>query len=281
MFCERALACPHCQAALALSDGVLRCQEGHAFDVARQGYVNLLVPGTHTGTADTPEMIAARMAWFATGHFRPLVDRVAGVVAALAEHAEGCIVDMGAGTGEYLAAALVRLPGREGLALDVSKHACRRAAQVGERVGAVVCDAWGKLPLADGSAAIIMSIFAPRNPSEFARVLAGGGALVIVTPNAGHLASLVEFLQLVTVEPKKDQRLETQLAPYFSPTGAEQFEYELLLSRGEAAWLAGMGPSARHVSGDELNARLAAMEEPIATRVSVTIGTWRHKEGNR
>lgn len=279
MICEEALECPHCMAPLSSQGAMLRCPAGHSFDVARQGYVNLLPPKAHTGTADTPEMVAARVAFFAAGHFAALIERTADVVARAAGGVAGCIVDVGAGTGEYLAAALTRMPGRCGLALDVSKHACRRAAHAGEAIGAVVCDAWGRLPLKDESAAAIMSVFAPRNPAEFSRVLVPGGALVVVTPNPEHLASLVGSLGLVTVEPGKAERLEAQLEPYFGLAGAERLERELLLSREEVTALVGMGPSARHLREEELAAPLQGMDEPIATTLSVTIGTWTSKEG--
>ena len=143
-----------------------------------------------------------------------------------------------------------------------------------------MCDAWGRLPLRDDSAAAIMSVFAPRNPAEFSRVLAPGGALVVVTPNPEHLASLVGSLGLVTVEPGKAERLEAQLEPYFGMVESERYERELLLSRQEVTALVGMGPSARHIREEELAARLEEMDEPIATTLSVTIGTWTNKEGS-
>jgi len=278
--CEEALECPHCTAPLSSEGATLRCASGHSFDVARQGYVNLLPPKAHTGTADTPGMVAARVAFFAAGHFAPLIERTAEIVARAAHAVDGCIVDVGAGTGEYLAAALARMPGRSGLALDVSKHACRRAVRAGGAIGAVVCDAWGRLPLKDKSVAAIMSVFAPRNPAEFSRVLVPGGALVVVTPNPEHLASLVGALGLVTVEPGKSERLEAQLEPYFGMVGSERLERELLLSRQEVAALVGMGPSARHIPEEGLAAQLENMDEPIATTLSVTIGTWTSKEGS-
>ena len=53
------------------------------------------------------------------------------------------------------------------------------------------CDAWTGLPVRDGSAAAVLSVFAPRNPSEAARVLSDGGVFVVVTPERGHLGELV------------------------------------------------------------------------------------------
>ena len=56
---------PCAATALGETGGALRCAAGHSFDIARQGYVNL-VPGR----ADTPEMVEARDAFLRAGHFR-------------------------------------------------------------------------------------------------------------------------------------------------------------------------------------------------------------------
>ena len=53
------LACPHCAGPLTRSGGSVTCPNGHAFDVARSGYLSLLPGDAHTGSADTPEMGAS------------------------------------------------------------------------------------------------------------------------------------------------------------------------------------------------------------------------------
>src|SRR4051812_16813967 len=130
------LQCPVCAGDLAVTGSALRCTEGHAFDIARQGYANLLTGKAHLGTADTPQMVAARAAFLGAGHFAPLAGLVAERAAARAV-GEGCVLDAGAGTGHYLAAVLDRLPERPGVALDISKHALRRAARAHPRAGAL------------------------------------------------------------------------------------------------------------------------------------------------
>ena len=70
------LRCPACGAALARAGGTLRCPNGHAFDIARQGYVSLLASGL-APVGDTAEMVQARAAFLAAGHYAPLADAVA------------------------------------------------------------------------------------------------------------------------------------------------------------------------------------------------------------
>jgi 23S rRNA (guanine745-N1)-methyltransferase len=269
------LACPHCGATLALSDRTLRCDSGHTFDVARQGYASLLPGDSHTGTADTAGMVAARETFLAAGHYEPLADSVADMLARLLpESLPGCIVDVGAGTGYYLATVLDRLTDRNGIALDVSKYALRRAARAHRRISAVACDVWRGLPLLTGSAAAMLDIFSPRNTTEFRRVLAPDGLLVVVTPDRAHLAELVSALGLLDVDADKEERLAAQLADGFELVESEHVERSIELTRNEAGTLVAMGPSSRHVDPARVAALLAALDAPVRTRLSVRIGVY-------
>lgn len=269
------LACPHCGAGLTEADGALVCKRGHSFDIARQGYVNLLPGGASAGTADTEQMVAARAAFLARGHFAPLVAALVEAVERVASGVSGCILDVGAGTGEHLVAVLERLPNRAGLALDISKHAVRRAARAYPRMGAAVCDAWATLPVRDGVAAAVMSVFSPRNAAEFARVLAPGGALVVVTPTERHLAELIGPLGMLSVDPRKEERLAATLAGHFERESERVVESEMALTRNDARAVAMMGPSAHHVDPVELDRCAAALIEPVTATLSVTVSTWR------
>lgn len=270
------LACPHCGGELALEERTAGCDAGHSFDIARQGYVSLLPGDAHTGTADTAAMVAAREAFLAAGHFEPLAGAIAAAVAdALVDGSAGCAAEVGAGTGYYLARVLDALPGRVGIALDISRYALRRAARAHPRMGAVACDVWRGLPLRSGSVAALVNVFAPRNPAEFARVLAPGGALVIATPEPDHLAELVDALGLLDVEPGKAERLAEAFAVGFEHVRTVHVREPLPLTHADAAALAAMGPSAHHAGPDTQRAHLADLPEPVRTRLSVTVTAYR------
>lgn len=236
------LRCPVCALGLRREGGAVRCAAGHSFDVARSGYLSLLPGGA--GTADTAAMVAARDRFLSAGHFDPVGDAVAAIVGA------GPVVDVGAGTGRHLARVLAARDG-PGLAIDLSRQAARRAARAHPRIGAVVADAWRGLPLRDGVAGAVLSVFAPRGPAEAARVLGPGGRLVVVTPSPRHLTQLVGPLGLVAVDPDKDARLERQLAG-FRLLRAEPVERTLVLGADDVRDVVAMGPSARHVDAAAL-----------------------------
>lgn len=271
------LACPHCaEPMVAGSDSTVVCTAGHAFDVAREGYVSLLAGNALTSSADTPDMIAARESFLSAGHYVAVCDEVAALLGrTLADKTSGAILEVGAGTGYYLAGVLDAQPQRVGLAMDTSKPALRRAARIHARAGAVACDVWGRIPVRDNTMAAVLDIFAPRNIAEIARVMAPGGVLVVVTPRGGHLEELVETLGLLSVDDRKADRLSEQLAGHFELAEAGVVESTLELSHAAIADLAGMGPSAHHTDRAAFAERIAVLPEPLAVTLSVNVSAYR------
>jgi 23S rRNA (guanine745-N1)-methyltransferase len=270
------LACPQCGAGLARAGAVLRCPAGHAFDIARQGYVSLLPPGERSPAGDSAPMVAARVDFLAAGHYASLARELAAAArAAIIETgAPGCVLDIGAGPGYYLAAVLDGLPDRAGLALDASKFALRRAARAHPRIGAAAADAWRRLPVADGAAAVVLDVFAPRNGAELRRVLHPAGRLLVVTPGPGHLAELAGPLGLLSVDPRKDERLAGTLGPYFRLIGQRSHDAALQLDHHDVAAAVGMGPSARHADAGVLIDRIRELPARVPVTLSVTLSVF-------
>jgi len=275
------LACPYCGAGLTRAGSALHCGRGHAFNVARQGYASLLPKKAHGEGGDTAAMVQARADFLAAGHFADLAAAVAdaaaeAVAAAGADGARaGCVVESGAGTGYYLARVLDELSGRVGIALDRSRYALRRAARAHERIGAVACDVWRRLPVAATSAVLVLNVFAPRNGAELRRILNPAGRLVVVTPDDDHLRELAGALGLLAVDARKQERLADKLGPYFDLTS--QREYRAALELGQADMLAAaqMGPAAWHTDEADLVARMPSLPAQMTATVSVRLSVFR------
>nr|WP_205861034.1 methyltransferase domain-containing protein [Planosporangium flavigriseum] len=262
------LRCPVCSAALHGATGAVRCDEGHSFDLARQGYVDLSA-GRLTHPGDTAEMIAARQSLLAAGHFGVLTE---ALVAAVGDRLPGLVVDVGAGTGQHLAGLLEARPEDLGIAIDVSKPALRRAARAHPRLAAVRADAWRGLPVADGAADVLLDVFAPRSGPEFRRILRPDGVLVVATPAPEHLGELVEALDLVRVDPAKSERLSATLDPWFVRDDERRYRWSLRLTADEAKTAIAMGPSAWHTDAERLESLGAG---PMTVTAAVDVTRWR------
>ncbi|MFE7302237.1 putative RNA methyltransferase [Streptomyces sp. NPDC057579] len=247
------LRCPTCRTLRLHPDrGALRCAASHTFDIARHGYVSLLT-GTRATSGDDAAMVQARDRFVATGRYAPIRQAVARLAVDSAPE-RGTVVDVGCGTGYYLAGVLDQLPDARGLGLDTSARALRSAARAHERAAAATWDVFRAFPLADAVADVVLDVFAPRNPAEFHRVLRPAGRLIVVRPTGLHLAELRDRVPaMVTIDPAKEQRLHRAMDPYFEAVDTEQVEYPMALDGLEALDLVGMTPSARHVSWANLN----------------------------
>jgi 23S rRNA (guanine745-N1)-methyltransferase len=157
------LRCPACAGPLHLGRSRLACGRGHSFDIACHGYANLTAGRHDPGLP-------------------------------------GLVVDLAGGTGHYLAGVLDALPHRHGVCLDLSVPALRRAARAHPRAAALGADVWQPLPFADRSAALVVSIFGPRNAAETGRVLAPDGTLIIAAPGPRHLGELRPFTVTVDLQ---------------------------------------------------------------------------------
>ena len=177
----------------------------------------------------------------ARGHFGPLMDAVTRACATTAESDPARIVEIGAGTGQYLAHVVDSLPDSRAIALDVSKFAARRAAKVHERIGSIVADVWQPLPIRDGALSHVLCVFAPRNGPQSHRVLAEDGVLVVLTPTDRHLRELIDLLAMVRVDDRKVERLESSMAGYFERVSSDEVEFTMSLSHQDVLDLVGDG----------------------------------------
>ncbi|GGM22625.1 putative RNA methyltransferase [Promicromonospora citrea] len=278
------LRCPACAAPLSAADRALRCPERHSFDVARHGYAGLLTGARATSGDDGP-MARARRDFLAAGRYAPVRDAVAELaveaVGGTARHdgRDRVVVDVGCGTGYYLAGVLDALAADAaaevvGLGLDTSAHALRVAAKAHPRAAAATWDVFRPFPVVSEGADVLLDVFAPRNPAEFHRVLRPGGALVVVRPFGGHLAELRrQVARMVAVDPDKERRLHAALDPYLVAGPTREVRYTTPLTRQEATDLVLMTPSARHVSAAELSAD----DLPDEVTVSVLATVYRRR----
>jgi 23S rRNA (guanine745-N1)-methyltransferase len=274
-----AVRCPVCAGPLVLDGRQLRCERLHCFDIARQGYVNLAAGSRPAANADTSAMVAARARFLDRGHYAPIAAALATLAVSLGPDpaGHGVVLDLAGGTGYYLARVLDALPDRVGIGLDVSKPALRRAASSHPRAVALGADVWQPFPLGDGSAAIVMSVFGPRNSAETIRVLTPGGAFLLVTPTAAHLAEVIGLLRMLSVDAAKADRLAASMTGLHR-VAAEPLSYQVALTHRDLSDLVSMGPSAHHIDREQLARRIEPLPESLPVTVSVSLSAYQWAE---
>ncbi len=270
------LRCPLCRQPFTRVGGSVRCPSGHGFDLAKQGHLNLL-GRTAPEHADTADMVGARARFLAAGHFDPVSEVLRELVTQEGPVGNRSrVLEVGAGTGHYISRLLDATGGR-GLALDISPAAARRAARAHPRLAAVVADVWAPLPLPDIAVDVVLAVFAPRNPGEFARVLAPGGLVVVVTPEPDHLLQLRERLGLLDIEAGKGDRLAATMPPELGWRTSRVSRFEVDLDHGALVDLVAMGPNAFHRDPAEIDSQLRALALPLRVSVAVTVNVWRRR----
>ena len=188
------LRCPICHASMERNGGSLLCVpenvggKRHCFDISKRGYVNLDL--SHSGGGDDKALVAARTIFLSTGAYAPISDAINAMLLQYADDG-GLIVDAGCGEGYYTARMAEELPLSKVCGLDLSKAAIDHAARVlSNHPAAFFVGGIFDLPLKDGCASAITSIFAPCAEGEFLRVLKPGGVLILAGAGKDHLMGL-------------------------------------------------------------------------------------------
>lgn len=267
-----ALACPLDGGPLHRHGSAWQCAAGHCFDVASQGYVNLLPVQKKRSLdpGDSKEMVAARRRFLNAGFYQPIAAAVSrSVLAGLPRGASACCLDAGCGEGYYLrqlAAAVGDDQELSILGLDISKWAVLSAAKQDQRPNWVV-GSNANLPVLSGCVDRVLCMFGFPVHAEFARVLKPGGLLLQVDTGPDHLRELREIIY-PTLKPERTESLP--VPPGFVEKFSETVRFDLEISGAEQiADLLAMTPHLYRATA-EGRARAAALTE-IALTVDVRL----------
>ncbi|MEC8899000.1 MAG: methyltransferase domain-containing protein, partial [Pseudomonadota bacterium] len=253
---------------------VWRCPQGHSFDIARQGYVNLLPVQKKRSKepGDSKAMVAARQRFLEAGYYRPIADAVsAAILNGAARGSELSCLDAGCGEGYYLR----QLASPNGeislslLGLDISKWAVLAAARREKRAGWVV-GSNANLPVLPASVDRLLCLFGFPVYPEFARVMRPGGRLVQVDAGQDHLRELRE---IVYPEVRADSRKVAPVPEGFRRIGTQDLRFTVHLEGAEPiADLLAMTPHLYRASA-EGRARAAALKT-LSVTVDVCLQTF-------
>jgi len=264
--------CPVCRETLSLFGEERRwvCPAGHSFDLAREGYVNLLLrrSGGHQ-PGDSAEMVSARGRFLASGAY----DRISVAVAeAVSSIRPSVLVDVGCGEGHHTR----RLDSVAILGVDVSKTAAAVAAR-SHPAGSYAVATASALPLHARSVDAAVIIFSPTFAEELARVVRPGGVVVTAHPCPNHLATLRELVY----ERARPHEVKPPLRgaeEWFDEIGSVTLRFPVVVSDVAALRdLFAMTPYRWHGPRDIDERLKEATRRPFATSADVRVTTFRRR----
>ncbi len=163
-------ACPVCKSPLIhTQQREWRCENNHSFDVAKEGYTNLLLAHQKSSSdpGDTKAMMTNRRAFLSAGHYQPLANKLPEV---LSHHLklEASVLDSGCGEGYYLQQLLEQRSDLHLFGIDISRDAAKLASRQLKGADFAVASSF-ELPVLPSSVDALLRVFAPGDIDEVIR----------------------------------------------------------------------------------------------------------------
>ncbi|MBD1388576.1 methyltransferase domain-containing protein [Neiella sp. HB171785] len=243
------LVCPLDGRPLSSAQGRLHCDNGHSYDLAKQGYCHLL-PVQQKRSADPGDskaMVQARRELLDSGAYRPLVAELLQMVTNQSTGALR-IADAGCGEGYYLNQIKLLIDSQQGAAdtaqligYDISKWAVQAATKRSKAIRWLVASS-KNIPIANDYLDVMFCMFGFPVWSEFARVLAPGGKVILVDAGPQHLIELRTILYDEIKPHKEWQSASAEQAGFEQSTCKRLPPYQVELNKQQIETLALMTP---------------------------------------
>ncbi len=178
------IRCPKCHEILHQEGSSFRCSNGHTYDLAREGYLNLNEHKSRSGDAE--ELVKARRRFLAKGYYSFLKEEVSKI---LREEHVSSLIDLACGEGYYTK----DFPVKEKIGIDLSKKALKLASKSDPSTFYLLTSIF-HVPLDDDACDGVTTLFAPLASKEAARLLKEGGIFLYIRPAERHLYELKKRL---------------------------------------------------------------------------------------
>lgn len=246
------LICPLCRAALTPNGASLRCASGHSYDVARSGYVNLHRPGikSNAKSGDSADMVQARRAFLARGYYDRYVSGAAQSILRIFGGSPDTLIDAACGEGHHTMILANELHPRLTVGIDASKKAADLASRAASRLGKggsirfIAGNIFG-MPIADESADLVTTLFAPVAHGEALRVLRRGGLLCVCSAGREHLIELRRAIY----DSVRCKDTDPAVPEGFELASRENISYRITLDSDALSELFDMTPFCQHAAG--------------------------------
>lgn len=197
------LICPICKDKLTkcMEKKVYTCKNNHSYDIAKQGYVNLIISNQKRSKnpGDSKEMVLARVDFLNRGFYKTICNKINEVIYEYLKDIKEKIniLDVGCGEAYYLSQLKSYIDKKdvEGnyYGMDVSKEAVKYAAKLYKDCIFAVGNNY-HIPVENDSVDCVLSVFSPIDIDEINRVLKKNGIFIRVLPRTNHLIELRKII---------------------------------------------------------------------------------------
>lgn len=232
--------CPVCRQPLTRLNNKWACDKQHHFDIARQGYTNLLLANQKKSSTpgDDRQMLEARYDFLSSGFYQPVSDAISNLITnTLINNNESKlqnILDIGCGEGYYLSSLKqsLDLSGCEYFGTDISKEALKLAARHHKSINWFVAAAKNQ-PFIEQQLDLILNIFAPADWQEIHRILKPDAHVLLAVAGENHLQTLREMIY-DKVTPHQPDRFLDKIGADFELIDSHDCQFNLQLDDKES-----------------------------------------------
>lgn len=277
------LVCPVCKEKLVKDNGnkIYKCENNHTYDIAKQGYVNLLISNQKRSKnpGDSKEMVLSRIDFLSRGYYKLLCDKINEIIFKclneVKNNNEFNILDLGCGEGYYLTNLKDYINSKNIKAnyygMDVSKEAVKYASKADKECTWVVGNNF-RIPANDKSMDCILSVFSPIDINECNRVLKDTGVFVRVLPRTNHLIQLRDIIYSKVNLNEKVYTADPEENEYVNESNVT---FDIKLNKEEILSLLKMTPHYWKTTGE--NKEKLDLYDSLTITIDMRIGIFKKK----
>ena len=277
------LVCPVCKEKLVKDNGnkIYKCENNHTYDIAKQGYVNLLISNQKRSKnpGDSKEMVLSRIDFLSRGYYKLLCDKINEIIFKclneVKNNNEFNILDLGCGEWYYLTNLKDYINSKNIKAnyygMDVSKEAVKYASKADKECTWVVGNNF-RIPANDKSMDCILSVFSPIDINECNRVLKDTGVFVRVLPRTNHLIQLRDIIYSKVNLNEKVYTADPEENEYVNESNVT---FDIKLNKEEILSLLKMTPHYWKTTGE--NKEKLDLYDSLTITIDMRIGIFKKK----
>lgn len=272
--------CPICNKKMKYFDpGRIVCSNKHNYDLARSGYINLLLKTAKTDY--DKKLFRSRNIIFKSKFYEPLIEQVSALILKqdFSKNSNKLkILDAGCGEGSHITQIVDCLSASSAIevtsfGIDISKDAIKIASK--NYPGIVWCVGdLTRIPFTNSQFNVILSLLSPSNYVEFNRVISEDGILLKVIPNEHYLYELRRYFYDKTDKEKySNKKVIEHFKRSFLAIEIQQISYQIPINQEDLEHFIKMTPLTWKASTEKMYGILNSGINQVTVDLMIIVGT--------